>query len=154
MHIISCRYVLHVLPISVFLFWSPECYLVRSTQCKASRKEENLENSNGIVCYIRTKPPSYHEKSVGTYFYQNRQEAVGGWKELYLLMRSLFWWQKQERYNRRTCSTNGRSRNYIRILVRRPEWRGGTGSESWLNSGIILKGVMRKRDEIIHLHLL
>jgi hypothetical protein len=35
MHVSSPPYVPHVLPISVFLTWSPEWYLVRSTEHKA-----------------------------------------------------------------------------------------------------------------------
>jgi hypothetical protein len=36
MHISSSPYVPHVLPISVFLIWSPKLYLVRSTEHKAA----------------------------------------------------------------------------------------------------------------------
>ena len=36
MHISSSPYMLHALPISVFLIWSPELYLVRSTEHKAA----------------------------------------------------------------------------------------------------------------------
>ena len=52
MHLSSAPYLLHVLPISVFLVWSPEKYSVRSAEHRAPRY---------VVCHLFPLRPKYRQ---------------------------------------------------------------------------------------------